>query len=261
MKIGLYGKSSNTALRAIHDGAMQLGFDAAFCKREGFSVEGFGLVVLIGMHEKSRTVRDAYQAIGTPVLILDSGYILRDHGYFQAGWNGLNALPPTAPHDRAAEMGLIAQTKRKPVPDGHILICGQKPGDAQHDIDVDAWKDATIDMLQEYTDRPHCYRPHPRVKKPDFSLSEILQGCHCMVTYNSTAAYEAIMAGVPVICDPCAAYADVCEVDLSRVETPRFGTKAARQRLLDRVAYGQWTMDEMRSGAALQFLLEHAGCS
>ena len=260
MQVACYGKTSNQLMSAIHQGAGAIGLRPFFRNPQAFKpkeVSNADFAVALGLAGTGRAVRDAYRAIGAAVLVVDSGYILRSQGYYQLGWNGLNALPFTAPHDRAAEMGLIAQAKRKPASVGHVLVIGQKPGDAQHDIDVDAWKDATIDMLQEYTDRPIHYRPHPQVQKPTTTLQDALAACHCMVTHNSTAAYEAIMAGVPVICDPCAAYADVCETDLSKIETPYYGSKASRQKLMDRVAYGQWAIEEMRSGAALQFLLEH----
>src|SRR5690606_11277064 len=69
-------------------------------------------------------------------------------------------------------------------------------------------------------------------------------GVHRMVTWNSTAAYEALTRGIPVTCDPSAAYASVAELD--DVE--------AAQRLLNRMAYTQWTIDEIRAGACWRAL-------
>lgn len=258
MRIACYGKTSNQVVSAIHQGAEALGLrpfsrnPQAFKPKETSTAD---VAVAMGLARTGRAVRDAYQAIGTPVLVVDSGYILRDQGYYQIGWEDLNSLPKTAPHDRAQDMGLVVASKRKPVPEGHILVCAQKPGDNQHNIDVDQWCQDISSQLAQLTSRPVRLRPHPRVQKPKATLQDELAGCHCMVTHNSTAAYEAIMAGVPVICDPCAAYADVCETDLSKVENPYCGAKASRQKLMNRVAYGQWTIEEMRSGEALKFIL------
>jgi hypothetical protein len=254
----VWGRNSNEFVQAFYAGGRSAGYPVRAIHPNQFKdkrhTHNVDAVAVLGWKNHSRYIAEFYMTRGIPVFVHDAAYILRDQGYFQLGLNGLNSLPPTAPHDRAKDMGLIAGTKRKS--GSHILVCGQVAGDAQPYIDVEQWKYDTLDALNTQTDYAVTYRPHPKVQRPECTLQEALADCHCMVTHNSTAAYEAIMAGVPVVCDPCAVYADVCETDLSRVENPRLGGKAARQRLLDRVAYGQWTLGEMRSGKALQILLE-----
>lgn len=259
-RIGLHAKPSNKAMAAVYQGAQSIGLRPFFRNPNAFKAKeagGCDIAVAMGLSTTGRTVRDAYQAAGIPVFLMDAGYIFRDQGYKQFGLYDLNWLPDKAPHDRAQAMGLIAQNKRKQ--GEFVLVCNQLPGDNQHNIDVDQWLKQTISVLEASTDMPVYSRPHPRVEKPQNTLTEALEGCHCLVTHNSTAAYEAIRQGVSVICDPCAVYSDICETRLEKVNTPKMGGKAKRQKLLDRVAYAQWTHAEFETGEPLKFLLEQIG--
>ena len=256
-RIGLYAKTSNQAMSAVCKGAEAIGLRPFFRNPKAFDerdTEDFDAVVALGLAGRSRLVRDTYRAKGIPVFIIDAGYILRDCGYSQFGIGDLNWLPDAAYHDRAEEMVLFAQNKRKQ--GSFILVAGQLPGDNQHSINVIEWRDKTLGALKELTDLPVCFRPHPRVERPQNTISEALEDCHCLVTHNSTAAYEAIRQGIPVICDPCAAYSEVCETRLENVNAPKIGTKAKRQKMLDRVAYAQWTLEELETGEPLKFLIE-----
>lgn len=255
-KVGCFGKAGNHLMAAMHDGAEAIGLSPCYVYPLLWSedeAKEYGLVIVIGMLEQSRRIRDHYAGQGIPVLVLDAAFIFRDRGYYQVSLGNLNGIPDDAPHDRAAAMGLVVED-RVQSRGHHVLVVGQKPRDAQHSLDTEAWCKATCSVLESITDRPVIYRPHPQSQNeptPKHTLVSNLTNCHCMVTHNSTAAYEAILHGVPVICDSCAAYADVCETDIGQVEHPRQGSTEERQKLLDRVAAGQFTLDEMRSGEAL----------
>jgi hypothetical protein len=133
-----------------------------------------------------------------------------------------------------------------------VLLIGQMPGDAAHaGTDHRQW---LTDQLKRYDDI--VYRPHPRggidlhgVRMHTGALSDALRGARLVVTYNSNTGHEALLGGIPVVCDPCAAYAP-----LSGETLP---SKEDREAYFHRVAYGQWTADEVRSGACLSFLVNH----
>ena len=258
-KIGIYGKPSNQLAAAIYEGASALNFAPFFRNPGPFGYdqfEDFDYVVAIGLVDKGRLIRDAYNSVKqVPVFIADAGYILRDQGYYQFGLNDLNWLPETAEPDRAENMGLVVDAKRKTAGE-YILVCGQKPGDSQHDIDVDKWQVETTRKLRELTDKEIIFRPHPKVKSIKPSLGKQLKNAFAVVTYNSTAAYEAILKGVPVFCDPCAAYASLCDTDLAGIETPKSRAKFTRQKLFDRLAYAQWTLEELTTPEPLRLLID-----
>jgi hypothetical protein len=194
-----------------------------------------------------------------PTIILDWGYLNRVNdrseaatGHWQMSLDGLNRIPPFAcPSDRFDGLGLtVAECGGDP--SGYVLLIGQMPGDAAHaGTDHRQW---LMDQLKRYDDI--VYRPHPRggidlpgVRTHTGALSDALRGARLIVTYNSNTGHDALLAGIPVVCDPCAAYAP-----LSGETLP---SKADREAYFHRVAYGQWTADEVRSGSCLSFLMNH----
>jgi len=76
-----------------------------------------------------------------------------------------------------------------------------------------------------------------------------LAGARLVVTWNSNVGHEALLAGVPVVAHGPAAYAELAGETLPSVD--------ARREYFHRVAYGQWTLDEMRSGACQRFIVDH----
>jgi len=262
--VGLYAKPSNQAMAAIGMGVEALGLRPYFRNPAPFGddqVEGFDLVVVVGMARQGRVICDIYSSRGVPVAVVDSPFILRGQGFFRFCLNCIDWIPDTAPPDRAKEICLEAHPtpkKKKTDPSGHVLVCGQKAGNCHNDIGFEVWKESTLDGLGRLTDRQIIYRPHPKVRKPDMPIAEALANAHCMVTYNSSVAYEAFRLGVPVLCDPCAAYSELANTDISNIETPGTVSKANRQKLLDRVACAQWTRDEFATGRPLKFFMEAA---
>jgi hypothetical protein len=96
--------------------------------------------------------------------------------------------------------------------DGYTLICGQVAGDAAIcGCDFRKWAQAAADTALA-AGRDVVYRPHPFAYKHQhdrwhpkgsrFSvapLAEDLAGACQVVTYNSTAGVETVLAGVPTV--------------------------------------------------------------
>lgn len=83
-------------------------------------------------------------------------------------------------------------------------------------------------------------------------LSEVLRDTHILITHNSNAAVEAVLEGVPVCVSPISA-AYPMSTPLEDIERPRMPD---RTEWLHSLAYGQFTLDEMRSGKALALIRE-----
>src|SRR5690606_30504297 len=199
-------------------------------------------------------------ALGVPVLTLDWGYLKRvnsreEHGsgHWQVGVGGLNRLPEFAcPSDRFEALGItVAECGGNP--DGYVLVCGQVPGDAAHGLGYEGYTSWLRDVLSRYPDA--VYRPHP-AGAPLFSyprtdtgpLADALAGARLVVTYNSNVGHDALLAGVPVIAEGRAAYAELCGEELPSL--------ADRLAYFHRAAYGQWTAAEMETGEPQRFWLE-----
>ncbi|MCK5746427.1 MAG: hypothetical protein KAH44_09430, partial [Oricola sp.] len=78
---------------------------------------------------------------------------------------------------------------------------------------------------------------------------------HCIVTINSNIGHEALINGVPVICDPGAPYAELANDCFS--EGLFMPDAKLRKKYFSRLAYGQWTLEEIRSGLPQRWLVEN----
>lgn len=213
-----------------------------------------------------------YTSRGFPVLVLELGGIRRDRGAMHLGLNGLNWLPPEPVHeDRTAEWGIqVASEPRRTTAKAPLVVCGQLGGDAQHNMSeegIRVWASETIATLRTICPRrPILWRPHPRgrpgpdavaadgISDPaDESLSEVLTKAHAMIMYNSSTGWEALAAGVPVICHPSAPYAPVANTSLLAARHPHWDAAAVHD-YLTRLLWCTWTRDQLASGAPFRAL-------
>lgn len=262
MRVGIYAGGSHPVAAALREGFAAMGCKVAARASEYHrdEVEPFDLVISYGMRA-GRRVRDAYRAAGVPVVVVDWGYMARvnvkgeyEGGHFQAGLDRLNSVPPFAcPADRFDALGIEIAAKGGD-PDGYMLLCGQVPGDAAHGMQAGAYIDWLRDVISQYPDA--VYRPHPRggvdlpgIESDGRPLAESLAGARLVVTWNSNVGHEALLAGIPVVAHGEAAYAELTGEQLPTIEQ--------RRAYFCRAAYGQWTLDEMRSGVCQRFLIDH----
>lgn len=262
MRVGIYAGSGHPVVAALREGFAATGCTVA-ARASNYhrgEVEKFDLVVSYGM-KAGRRVRDAYQAAGIPVVVVDWGYLARvnekgdyEGRHFQVGLGGLNAIPGfSCSADRFDALG-VEIVSRGGDPKGYVLVCGQVPGDAAHGMDAEAYVKWLREIVSQYPDA--VYRPHPRggidlpgVESHTGSLEEALAGARLVVTWNSNVGHDALLAGVPVVAHGSAAYAELTGETLPSFE--------ARREYFHRLAYGQWTLAEMRSGACQRFVLDH----
>lgn len=238
----------NTFGRALHDGCIAAGYRVI--RRVPRNWDGKpekGAAIVFAKGKRRDEIRAAYPDV--PFFVFDWGYIARvntpkEHyeGHWQVSRDYLNSIPkgPCKP-DRFKALGLPIATKGGD-PDGYVLLIGQMPNDsALNGTNHAKW---LKEQAAKYDNV--VYRPHPRggIKELEGvptdaspNMQEALKGARLVVTYNSNAGHEALLAGVPVVCDPCAAYAE-----LSGEELP---SAAKRRAFYNRVAYGQWKVSEV----------------
>jgi hypothetical protein len=113
--------------------------------------------------------------------------------------------------------------------------------------------------IKKHTDRPIVIREkRPRWER--FATDTIEQALdddvHCLVTYNSVAAVEAIMRGVPAICLGPNAAATVSSTELSEIENPRFPDADLCEAWMRHLSYSQFSFIEMSDGTAWRILNE-----
>ncbi len=201
------------------------------------------------------------------VIVLETGYINRGDGethHYAAGFNGLNGRADFRNHDMPDDRAQKLGVELKPWRGGkHIILCGQVPWDASvENSDHKAWLTAAAERIRSYSNRSIVYRPHPMARQsipfvPGTELSvqslkDDLALAHCVVTYNSNTAVEALIDGVPVFAhDQGSMCWQVANKSLISVDVPN---RPDRTEWLNSLAYAQWTLGEFRSGEAWRHL-------
>lgn len=217
-------------------------------------------VVISGTRGKGAAILADHEAAGIPVIVIDYGYIRRvsgvatwETGHWQVGIGGLNRPPAfPCPDDRMKALGVDISGPRT----GQVtIVAGQHSGDPSHglsDADMARWAQSKCDETGGYW-RPHPDSPHIEVNAPcaDGPLEEWLGKADVVHTLCSTIGLDALIAGVPAV----AKMPDrACWGQLSGPVHPG---KMAVESLCARLAYGQWTLQEMESGQAASFVLDN----
>jgi len=172
-------------------------------------------------------------------------------------------------------------------PGDTIIIMGQKPGDSSL-VDLfykgqnfTDWMTDTVRTIRKFTDRKIIIRPHPRninagLKGANFvsknnknvyvstnltrggnqggeGLDADLAQAHCIVTYNSLSAVEAVCEGIPVFAMHNGSMAwPIAHKKLSNIENLNYNID--RTQWCNEVAYTQWTAAEDMLGESWEHL-------
>jgi lipopolysaccharide biosynthesis glycosyltransferase len=197
----------------------------------------------------------------------------RDYYYIDTGYFGnarkkffhritKNAMQNTGPiierpFDRLEATGWHRSKFRK---GNDILLC---PPSAKamsaFGLDLDIWMQETIATIKTYTDRKIVIRN--KVSRRERTATDTMEmalsrNVHCLVTFNSIAATEAILLGKPAFAlGPNAAHA-VSLSDLSQIETPKIPTVDELEAWAAHLAYCQFSEAEMKDGTAWSILNE-----
>lgn len=164
------------------------------------------------------------------------------------------------PDDRFKKLGIPIFPWKK----GGTKILIAKPDEKPmkfYGLELDTWLDDTINTIKKYTDRPIIVRE--RVKsRQDRTITNTLKEAldddvHCLVTFNSNAATESVMYGIPAFSlSPTHAASPVTSNDLSIIETPYYPDKHKVYEWACHLAYGQFHVNELKDGTAWRILNE-----
>ena len=129
-----------------------------------------------------------------------------------------------------------------------------------YDINLEEWLQQTQDEIKKHTDRPIVTRlkqgRSARVSDNTMEMA-LAQDVHCLVTFSSIAAGEALLLGKPAITLGPNAAAALCSQSLSEIENPKIPTLDEVEAWARHIAYCQFTEVEMRDGTAWQILNDH----
>ncbi len=127
-----------------------------------------------------------------------------------------------------------------------------------YDIDENkkSWLTTTIETIKQYTDMEIVIREKgSRSSRQHYSIFDALdQGIFATVAFNSIAALESVIYGVPsFVTVPCAA-SPLALNDLSQISKPFYPDESLVQRHCASLAYGQFTGEEIANGIAWKIL-------
>lgn len=204
---------------------------------------------------------------GKTVLVMERSYIGDRFHYISLGFNGLNghAIFPKYKDDggkRFREIGGKIKTWKKT--GQYILILGQVQNDASlQGKDISKWYRDIAKQASEAHGLPVYFRPHPEAARRRGYLSvngmeniggdlqSCLDGALFTIAFNSNSCLDSIMSGIPCYAGDKGTMAyDLCMKDIRNIIYPE------REDVLHRIAWTQWTPQEIASGLPIKGLLE-----
>ena len=199
---------------------------------------------------------------------MDTGYLgNRPNPDNPNGWKYWHRVVPNnlqhdaviqRPADRWQQLDIKMRPEQKHSRNILLVAPDEKPC-SFYGITLDQWMQTTIETLKQHTDRPIMVRERPasRRDRKTQRAEDWLMDVHAVVTFNSSAATECILAGVPVfVTAPCNAARPVSNLDLAKIETPWFPTDDERHAWACHLAYGQFHTTELADGTAARILKE-----
>jgi hypothetical protein len=185
---------------------------------------------------------------GAQVLVMERGYIGDRFNWTSLAWNGLNNRGefPIVEDSGERFRRYFDGTLKPWNPEGeYTLICGQVPGDMSlQGRDLHKWYEAQAERHS-----PVFFRPHPLAHRRETvkavrgapflngRLEDALERAALVVTWNSNAGVDALLAGKPTHVEDLGGMAYGID-------------ETTRERWAHRLAWRQFTLEEMTSGLA-----------
>lgn len=204
-----------------------------------------------------------FEAKGGRVLVAENGYLapggISPHDQNPREWFALGrgvhndsaAIPEGGP-ERWAALGVDLKPWR--TDGGHIVVCPNRSFGTPGRIMPPNWTNETVAKLQKLTKREIRVRQHPGNEPPKRPLAEDLVGAWAMVVWLSTAGVHSLIAGVPTICcSPFWICKDIAGTSLDQINDPPM---IERMPTMQRMAWGQWSIEEIISGRPFKELLK-----
>lgn len=204
---------------------------------------------------------EAFEVAGGRVLVCEEGYIraVRGRRHFALALDDHNGAGRWRVGDarRWESFGITLRPWRRG--GRYILVREQRGIGSARMASPPLWHDDATRRLERLTRRPVVFRPHPRSRlyaaaaRAQPPLDTALGAAHAVVTWASSLAVQALIAGVPVFYEaPHIVCASACTQGLEEIDDP---PRPDRRPAFERLAWAQWSLDEIASGEAFRVLL------
>lgn len=274
MRVKLYRENgamgSDVIFNALEEGFKKLGCEIV---TSGEDIPVIWSVLWFGRMAANQEVYQRFVNSGKPVMIVEVGSLKRGI-LWKLSWGNINANG-TFNKDSSLEIGrsnklgielLPIKQNRKP----GILLLGQHDKSLQWQglPPIKDWIFSKITEIKKFTDRPIIVRPHPRCNVPPINLPNVTfskpillpntysefdmdLSYHCVINHNSGTTVQAVIHGVPVVCDT-SGLAFPVSWSLAEIETAQLKD---RTEWFEQILHTEWTTDEFCQGIPQKRLL------
>lgn len=256
-------KKSRFLMRALYENA-PIGIKSTI----GTDYMPCDVLVLYGLGGSSRIkIAKAHRDRGLPVISFDLGYWERN------GLNGrkwrvsfnsfhpqqyvMNGLRPSAARWKSAKLPFYPAAKPGT---GPIMLVGNAPKSQR--VGAAGWTAKKARQLREkFPNSKILYRPKPNRRRENVICDAVSTGpvendlarCSLVVCRHSNVAVDACMLGIPVVCEDGAAAAIYPHRLDDHDNQPDDNT---RREFLERLAWWQWSIEDIRADVAWPWLLK-----
>lgn len=203
---------------------------------------------------------ERFKKAGASVIVTENGYLTPPgrpgmYAVSRGGHCGSGTFP-VGDGSRWSALGVPLKPWRA---DGkHILVCGQRGIGSRLMASPHGWHQKIAAKLQTVTRRPIVVRPHPGAHGRGRPLADDLRNAWAVVVWSSACGVQALVEGIPVW---YAAPHWICAGAAQRIKRPEDIEEAcidddARLQALANMANGQWTYQEIATGAPLKGVLD-----
>lgn len=206
--------------------------------------------IIRGMWDNNIELLNHFNKIGQDYVYVDNGYFMKGpgktNGYFRFVWNANQETRifdcPSTRFDGLFKDNIHIrdwQCNER----GPIIVTTPAPQPTKY-WHLESWLDNTINRIKQFTDREIIVREKPvaGAKATTLSFLQCIESAYCVVTYNSMAAVEAVLFGIPVVVDKISTAAPMGVTDISKINNL---VRPDRTKWMHSLAYGQWSLDEM----------------
>ncbi len=213
------------------------------------------VMVIWNRYSCNELTADKWEEQGGTVLVAENGYCGRDargHQLYAIAIHGHNGSGQWSVGSPERWLSLAVELKSWRADGKHILVCPNRHfGMKDLAMPVD-WESSILRSLREHTKRPIRVRPHPENSAPARPLSEDLAGAWAVVIWASSAGVHSLIAGVPVI---ATSRWWICKEAASSLSDIEAGNLPDRRPVFERLAWAQWTVEEIADGYPFRHLL------
>jgi len=230
------------------------------------------VAIFYGLSEKAVKLKQDYEDLGLKTVYFDGGFWGRAkyagdlNGHYKVSINSYQCehmIDVNVPQDRFNDSAIKTKPLKRTT-DPILLIGVTIKSSVAYKIEFESWEKEIIKQIRLYTDRPIIYRQKTSSEKKMSNLGDrishqnietidqALDNSSFLVTRHSNSAIDSLINGVPFYTEY--GLAQKWATPIISIENPIFPSEEERQMILNRAAYSQWSIKEIRSGEAWNYL-------